>query len=117
VDLSQEVELNMELAQYHLTDIKRMSVNESDIRGAEFGSAVTPRPTTPPILDELSTLVGYFVFQRQQGYYILQVYLPCTLVVIMSWVSFWINKEASPARVQLGSAEYTRTRCAYIQVL
>ena len=52
--------------------------------------------------DKLSTLYGYFVLRRQQGYYILQIYLPCTLIVVMSWVSFWINKEASPARVALG---------------
>ncbi len=45
---------------------------------------------------------AYFVLRRQQGYYILQIYTPCTLIVVMSWVSFWINKEASPARVGLG---------------
>uniref|UniRef100_A0A914R7S6 Neurotransmitter-gated ion-channel ligand-binding domain-containing protein n=1 Tax=Parascaris equorum TaxID=6256 RepID=A0A914R7S6_PAREQ len=44
----------------------------------------------------------YFKLQRQQGFYILQIYTPCTLIVVMSWVSFWINKEASPARVALG---------------
>ncbi|CAI5445271.1 unnamed protein product [Caenorhabditis angaria] len=50
----------------------------------------------------ISTLKVFFKLQRQQGYYILQIYTPCTLVVVMSWVSFWINKEASPARVSLG---------------
>jgi hypothetical protein len=28
--------------------------------------------------------------------------MPTTLVVILSWVSFWINVEASPARVSIG---------------
>ncbi|PAV55863.1 hypothetical protein WR25_24950 [Diploscapter pachys] len=50
----------------------------------------------------LSVLKVYFKLQRQQGYYVLQIYTPCTLLVVMSWVSFWINKEASPARVALG---------------
>ncbi|KAK5975781.1 Neurotransmitter-gated ion-channel transmembrane region [Trichostrongylus colubriformis] len=50
----------------------------------------------------ISVLKVYFKLQRQQGYYVLQIYTPCTLLVVMSWVSFWINKEASPARVALG---------------
>lgn len=32
----------------------------------------------------------------------MQTYLPCTLVVILSQVSFWINKEATPARIVFG---------------
>ena len=32
----------------------------------------------------------------------IQVYLPCTLIVILSWVSFWINREATSDRVALG---------------
>ena len=36
------------------------------------------------------------------GYFVIQVYIPSILVVILSWVSFWINVEGSPARVSLG---------------
>ncbi|XP_074651381.1 gamma-aminobutyric acid receptor subunit alpha-1-like [Tubulanus polymorphus] len=52
--------------------------------------------------DEYSELHVKFVLQRRIGYYILQVYLPCYLIVVISWVSFWINREATPARVTLG---------------
>ena len=31
-----------------------------------------------------------------------QVYIPSMLIVILSWVSFWINVDASPARVSIG---------------
>jgi hypothetical protein len=31
-----------------------------------------------------------------------QVFVPSIIVVIISWVSFWINVDASPARVNLG---------------
>ena len=31
-----------------------------------------------------------------------QVYIPSSLIVVMSWVSFWLNRGAAPARVGLG---------------
>ncbi|ESO11402.1 hypothetical protein HELRODRAFT_116784 [Helobdella robusta] len=43
-----------------------------------------------------------FNLQREIGYFLIQVYVPSILVVILSWVSFWINIEASPARVSIG---------------
>jgi hypothetical protein len=49
-----------------------------------------------------SVLVGEFVLIRRQGYYMLQIYVPCTMIVVLSWVSFWINKEAGMARCSLG---------------
>uniref|UniRef100_A0A673LSQ6 Gamma-aminobutyric acid receptor subunit beta-4-like n=1 Tax=Sinocyclocheilus rhinocerous TaxID=307959 RepID=A0A673LSQ6_9TELE len=36
------------------------------------------------------------------GYFILQTYMPSILITILSWVSFWINYDASAARVALG---------------
>ena len=33
---------------------------------------------------------------------LIQVYIPSILIVILSWVSFWINVDAIPARVSLG---------------
>ena len=32
----------------------------------------------------------------------MEVYIPSSLIVIMSWVSFWLNRGAAPARVGLG---------------
>ena len=68
-----------------------------------------------------------FILQREMGYYIIQVvrnernrerlrplnwyfdayllfqcYVPSTLIVILSWVSFWISIDAVPARISLG---------------
>jgi cation transporter family protein len=43
-----------------------------------------------------------FVLRRQIGYFFIQVFIPSILIVILSWVSFWINVESSPARVSIG---------------
>ncbi|XP_044728795.1 gamma-aminobutyric acid receptor subunit beta-like [Chrysoperla carnea] len=43
-----------------------------------------------------------FKLQRNIGYFVFQTYLPSCLIVMLSWVSFWINHEATSARVALG---------------
>ena len=44
-----------------------------------------------------------FKLQRNIGYFVFQTYLPSILIVMLSWVSFWINHEATSARVALGN--------------
>jgi Neurotransmitter-gated ion-channel transmembrane region len=36
------------------------------------------------------------------GYFLIQVYVPCILIVVLSWVSFWLNREATADRIGLG---------------
>ncbi|CAL1290567.1 unnamed protein product [Larinioides sclopetarius] len=43
-----------------------------------------------------------FVLLRQNGYHLLQTYLPTFLIVMMSWVAFWVPVQAAPARTILG---------------
>ncbi|XP_064608271.1 glycine receptor subunit alpha-3-like isoform X2 [Liolophura sinensis] len=42
------------------------------------------------------------VLERDIWYYVIQVYIPSTLIVILSWVSFWLDVDAIPARITLG---------------
>merc|ERR1719410_1706711 len=49
-----------------------------------------------------SRLLADVQFDRAIGYYVIQVYIPSSLIVVMSWVSFWLNRGAAPARVGLG---------------
>ena len=43
-----------------------------------------------------------FFLKREYGYFIIQTYIPSLLIVILSWVGFWINIDAVPARISLG---------------
>ncbi|RUS69232.1 hypothetical protein EGW08_023007, partial [Elysia chlorotica] len=43
-----------------------------------------------------------FILERDLGFYIIQVYVPSVLIVILSWVSFWLDVGAIPARISLG---------------
>jgi gamma-aminobutyric acid receptor subunit beta len=48
-----------------------------------------------------SGLTATIVFKRRASYYIFQMYIPCVCITALSWVSFWIYHEATPARVAL----------------
>lgn len=49
-----------------------------------------------------SRLICEIQFARSMGYYLIQIYIPAGLIVIISWVSFWLHRNATPARVALG---------------
>ncbi|CAF1282861.1 unnamed protein product [Rotaria sordida] len=40
--------------------------------------------------------------KRLFGYYLVQVYIPSMLIVILSFVSFWIDHKSVPARISVG---------------
>lgn len=47
-------------------------------------------------------LYANFTFVRRVSGSIVNTYVPSTLVVFLSWISFWIDIEAVPARITLG---------------
>ncbi|XP_026555762.1 gamma-aminobutyric acid receptor subunit beta-1-like isoform X2 [Pseudonaja textilis] len=74
----------IELPQFSIIDYKMIT------KKAKFATGAYPR------------LSLSFRLKRNIGYFILQTYMPSTLITILSWVSFWINYDASAARVALG---------------
>ncbi|XP_036319098.1 gamma-aminobutyric acid receptor subunit alpha-2-like [Rhagoletis pomonella] len=50
---------------------------------------------------DFSVLHVAFNLKRHTGYFLIQVYVPCILIVVLSWVSFWIHREATSDRVGL----------------
>ncbi|XP_037091730.1 glycine receptor subunit alpha-2-like [Pollicipes pollicipes] len=51
---------------------------------------------------QFSTLSARFRLNRENGYHLLQTYIPTIMIVSISWVSFWLEQTATPARVTLG---------------
>ncbi|KAM4738528.1 gamma-aminobutyric acid receptor subunit beta-3 [Anableps anableps] len=74
----------IELPQFSIVNYKLVS------RNVVFSTGAYPR------------LSLSFKLKRNIGYFILQTYMPSILITILSWVSFWINYDASAARVALG---------------
>ncbi|XP_035275517.1 gamma-aminobutyric acid receptor subunit beta-1 isoform X3 [Anguilla anguilla] len=75
---------NIELPQFSIMNYRTLSKN------VVFATGSYPR------------LSLSFKLKRNIGYFILQTYMPSILITILSWVSFWINYDASAARVALG---------------
>nr|XP_022901633.1 gamma-aminobutyric acid receptor alpha-like [Onthophagus taurus] len=86
---------DMKLSQFDL--IGTPTANYTDaITGGDTLSDVTTNNT------EFSMLLVSFHLQRHMGNFLIQVYGPCVLLVVLSWVSFWLNREATADRVSLG---------------
>ncbi|ETE66709.1 Gamma-aminobutyric acid receptor subunit alpha-5, partial [Ophiophagus hannah] len=47
---------------------------------------------------EYTIMRAHFHLKRKIGYFVIQTYLPCIMTVILSQVSFWLNRESVPAR-------------------
>ncbi|XP_070198094.1 glycine receptor subunit alpha-2-like [Littorina saxatilis] len=75
-----------------------MELPQYTIKGVLFGDCTKTYKET----GSFSCVKAYFVLQRDVGFYVIQVYVPSVLIVILSWVSFWLDVEAIPARISLG---------------
>lgn len=54
---------------------------------------------------EYVVMTTYFHLKRKIGYFVIQTYLPCIMTVILSQVSFWLNRESVPARTVFGECQ------------
>ncbi|XP_076446962.1 gamma-aminobutyric acid receptor alpha-like [Babylonia areolata] len=84
---------------------KRAVVASRDMRLSQFDLTGMPAASSTACFKGTthSVLTVYFDFRRHTGYFLIQVYVPCCLLVALSWVSFWINREATSDRITLGS--------------
>lgn len=48
-----------------------------------------------------SNLKAEFILRRDSGYFLIHMYVPTVLIVILSWVSFWITYDPTPDRVAI----------------
>eukprot|EP00095_Tigriopus_kingsejongensis_P006095 snap_masked-scaffold691_size110934-processed-gene-0.1 protein:Tk06095 transcript:snap_masked-scaffold691_size110934-processed-gene-0.1-mRNA-1 annotation:"gamma-aminobutyric acid receptor alpha-like" len=83
------------LAQFHLVNFKSFT----DIRLSSRRTRVGFRNDSTASLE--------FHFERQTGFFLLQIYTPLILIVFCSWVAFWLIKTDKggevPARTVLGA--------------
>ncbi|KAM7447811.1 hypothetical protein ABFA07_004146 [Porites harrisoni] len=72
-----------ELAQYDLLDV------------------VTSKKASTNSKGSFDSLKATFTLKRRTTYFIFQLYIPSAFVVFLSWLSFWVDRHAVPARISL----------------
>ncbi|WAR00425.1 GLRA2-like protein [Mya arenaria] len=85
-----EIDRSLSLAQFDIGEIETRRCDKSYI-GDTDGNTVN-----------FTCIMMQFELIRNFGYYITQIYIPSILIVILSWVSFWLDIDAVPARISLG---------------
>ncbi|MGH0129205.1 UNVERIFIED_CONTAM: hypothetical protein FKN15_037829 [Acipenser sinensis] len=85
-------------------------LNQYDLLGHAVSTEVIRSST-----GEYIVMTTYFHLKRKIGYFVIQTYLPCIMTVILSQVSFWLNRESVPARTVFDA--YTNSEVVYIWTL
>ncbi|XP_031436267.1 gamma-aminobutyric acid receptor subunit alpha-2 [Clupea harengus] len=72
-------------------------LNQYDLMGQTVNNETIKSST-----GEYTVMMAHFHLKRKIGYFVIQTYLPCIMTVILSQVSFWLNRESVPARTVFG---------------
>ncbi|XP_060566241.1 glycine receptor subunit alpha-2-like [Ruditapes philippinarum] len=102
---------NFEVETYgQTTDIVKFFWSENpvvlakDIQFPQFSlTEITPYDCEKSYFGIAFTCIGVqFELERNFEYHVVQIYIPSMLTVLLSWVNFWLDLDATPARISLG---------------
>ncbi|XP_066900758.1 pH-sensitive chloride channel 2 isoform X2 [Halyomorpha halys] len=94
------VNSNLELTEYNLDN----TWTTKSINSYLFPRLEKPKTTYSKFYGAYSSLTVLFRFEREIGHYIMDYYVPSILLVVVSWVSFWLDPNAVPGRITLGTS-------------
>lgn len=81
---------------------ERLHIDAATVRNSEWMNVITFSHCLLSDAGYYTCVEVIFTLRRQVGFYMMGVYAPTLLIVVLSWLSFWINPDASAARVPLG---------------
>ncbi|KAK3709453.1 hypothetical protein QZH41_017500, partial [Actinostola sp. cb2023] len=111
---TQHCQLNMESYGYSVDDITyHWETQDGDgMKFVPIDAKVLPQfrlidvrlssQFTKYIIGNWSGVMATFTFQRTYSFYVIQIFGPSALIVLLSWISFLLPRDQSPARVTLG---------------
>ncbi|RZB38992.1 histamine-gated chloride channel [Asbolus verrucosus] len=80
----------------------KIELPQQDISSNFTTDCTNEYSTGSNVIGNFTCLEIVFHLRRRLGYHLFHTYIPSALIVVMSWISFWIKPEAIPARVTLG---------------
>ncbi|CAD6197043.1 unnamed protein product [Caenorhabditis auriculariae] len=90
---------------YHWKNVKPIQIKEGlrqSLPSFLLSAVKTDVCTSNTTTGSYSCLRTVIELKREFSYYLLQLYIPSFMLVAVSWVSFWLDKDSVPARVTLG---------------
>ncbi|XP_023214247.1 glycine receptor subunit alpha-4-like, partial [Centruroides sculpturatus] len=81
---------------------KSIQIRSINLLSYEMDEIKAKKETQRWLSGNYTMLIAEFKFKRRLTGNMMNVYIPSTLVVMLSWLSFWIDVHAAPARVTLG---------------
>nr|CDJ89343.1 Neurotransmitter-gated ion-channel transmembrane region domain containing protein [Haemonchus contortus] len=76
--------------------------DDVELPSYRFAKVCIDRTMATTASGSYSRLLLLFIFDRESGFYMLQIFVPAALVVVISWVSFWISRDSAPSRTIIG---------------
>ncbi|CAH8451664.1 unnamed protein product [Schistosoma turkestanicum] len=75
-----------------------LEINEFDLLSYDTSYCKMEYSTT----GQFSCIEAVFHLKRRFGFYLIYAYLPSLLLVVIAWLSFFVDYEAVPARISIG---------------
>ncbi|EDO43149.1 predicted protein, partial [Nematostella vectensis] len=82
-------------------DDQGVEIVSKEMAQFEFIGANTYTKAQTNSKGSFASLRAEFTFKRRVAYFITATYMPAMILVILSWCTFWIHRNAVPARVTL----------------
>lgn len=95
------IDKKLQLTEYSLTSV---STNESANMYEDRSPLAESDGPQSKFKGNYSCLTVKFHLKREVGHYIMDYYVPSILLVVVSWVSFWLDPNAVPGRTVLGTS-------------
>lgn len=79
-----------------------IDIGNKEMAQFSVGDAVLSTKVNSYSTGNYTVLSVTFPFKRRMGYYIIQVYIPCVFLVMLSWIVFWMRPDDSASRLTVG---------------
>ncbi|CAL8389912.1 unnamed protein product [Boreogadus saida] len=100
IDIQSSADLQQSL---QLADSEKFWTRETELDLLNVWiSTNSPLLSSKPRKSQYTVMMAHFYLKRKIGYFVIQTYMPCFMTVILSQVSFWLNRESVPARTVFG---------------
>ncbi|XP_068716703.1 gamma-aminobutyric acid receptor subunit beta-1-like [Montipora capricornis] len=79
-----------------------IEIGNREMAQFSVGDAVLSTKVNSFTSGNFTALTVTFPFKRRMGYYVIQVYIPCIFLVMLSWIVFWMRPDDSASRLTVG---------------